>query len=233
VRVVVLAAGEASRLYPYSDVVPKPMLYVGGKPVLRRIIERLRAHGFTDVLLCVNSKHEAVFRDYFEDGGRFNVSIEYSVSPHPHGTAGELLLAYQRGLLEEEFLLHYADELTRVDYGKLVDFHRAKGRPMATLALVRGVPLEVGVAKLDGNKVVEFVEKPVTHHTVWSGIAVLRTSLVKLYCKHFEDLASKVFPQVIANGGVVLGFVSETDYLDMGTISHYRRACEMAEKGLL
>lgn len=229
-----MAAGEATRLYPYSDVIPKPMLYVGDKPVLRRIVERLKAQGFTDIVLCVNQKHEGIFRDYFEDGSRFSVNIEYSVSPHPHGTAGELLIAYRNGLMDDEdFLLHYGDELTKIEFTKLVEFHRQNGRPIATLALVEKVPLEVGIVKLRNSKVVDFVEKPPINETAWSGVAVLRTNLVSRYCNYFEDFAKDVFPRLIASGEFIYGYLSKTEYLDMGTLSHYRRACELAEKGLL
>jgi len=232
-KAFILAAGEATRLYPYSDVIPKPMLYVGDKPVLRRILERLKAQGFTDIVLCVNQKHEGIFRDYFEDGSRFSVNIEYSVSPHPHGTAGELLIAYRNGLMDGDFLLHYGDELTKIDFSRLVEFHRRNRRPIATLALVEKVPLEVGIVRLENSKVVDFVEKPPINETAWSGVAVLRTDLVSRYCNYFEDLAKDVFPRLTASGEPIYGCLFNTEYLDMGTLSHYRRACQMAEKGML
>jgi len=232
-KVFVLAAGEATRLYPYSDVIPKPLMYVGDKPVLRRIMERLNEHGFTDIVLCVNQKHEGIFRDYFEDGSRFGVRIEYSVSPHPHGTAGELLIAYRNGLMDDDVLLQYGDELTKIEYNRLVEFHQMNGRPVATLALVQNIPLEVGVVKLKNSKVVDFIEKPPIGEIAWSGIAVLRADVVSRYCNYFEDLAKDVFPRLIAAGESIYGYLSKAEYLDMGTIQHYRRACELAEKGLL
>jgi len=234
-KAFVLAAGEATRLSPYSDIIPKPMMHVGDRPVLRRIIERLKVYGFIDIVLCVNTKHEGIFRDYFEDGSRFGINIEYSVSPHPQGTAGELLIALRNGLMDndEDFLLHYGDELTKIELDRLLDFHERHGHPIATLALVKNVPLEIGVVKLENDKVVDFVEKPPIKEPAWSGVAILKIDVVSRYCHYFEDLGRDVFPRLAGSGEAIYGYVSEAEYLDMGTISHYRRACTLAKEGKL
>src|SRR5881296_3504483 len=113
-QAVVIAAGEGERLKPYSDLFPKFMFPVKGKPIGRIIIERLVSFGLRRIILCVNNKWRGYIKDYFEDGTRFGISeLLYSQSDKPLGTAGEVRNA--RRFIEDDFLVYYGDVLTNID----------------------------------------------------------------------------------------------------------------------
>ena len=209
---------------------PKAMLPVGGKPVIRWIIEGLKKHGLIDILICINSNFNGVFRDYLEDGSRFGVKIQYSVSDRPLGTAGEVFNARKR--IGGSFLLYYGDELTPVNLSELIEFHRTRHDGLATLALVKNVPLEVGLVELDRDRVIEIKEKPPIEKTTWAGIALLEQRIFK-YMKGEEDFASRVFPRALSSGEVIYGYVSDALWLDVGTLSHYKKADDLAKAGKL
>src|SRR3989304_10015596 len=112
-KAVVIAAGEGERLRPYTEIIPKIMFPVGGKPIGRIIIETLRYYNFTEIILCVSKQWSSYIHDYFNDGNRFNVRIEYSESDKPLGTAGEGKNAQH--LIMDDFLIYYGDVLTKIN----------------------------------------------------------------------------------------------------------------------
>lgn len=245
-KAIVLCAGGGSRLYPFSDLIPKSMMPVGGKPVLRWIIERLRLYAFKKIVLCVNKKDCAVFQDYFGDGSRFNVEIEYSVSDNPLGTVGEVLnaknLLIDEGDLTADFLLYYGDTLTQIELDRLYTTHeRARQRDgLVTLALVKNIPLDFGIVEgkafrwTKGLKITRFLEKPPLEKNVWAGVAIIDPQVFSLAkAKTGEDFGADLFPRLLINNLKIYGMQSNADWMDVGTISHYRRACKLAEEGRL
>lgn len=222
-----------TRLWPYTSILPKALLPIGGKPVIIWILERLRQHGFEDVVLCVNEE----FKDQFEYqlslmADRLQLDVKMSTSPRPLGTAGEIYNA--RRYIDGPFLLHYGDELTKMNLSGLWSFHISKLDAIGTLALVRGVPIEVGVIKLRGNLVADFHEKPPLDRYTWAGIAVLEPEILDFVTEpEGLDFALDIFPSVLRAGKKLYAYKSGALWLDVGTIGHYRRALELAKKGLL
>ncbi|MGH9922715.1 MAG: nucleotidyltransferase family protein, partial [Nitrososphaerales archaeon] len=118
-QTVILAGGRGERLRPLTDTVPKPMVKVSETPFLLVLLNLLKKYGLRKTLLCVGYKAE-VIRDFFGDGSRFGLHIEYSVEPEFLGTAGALKHATK--LLEEEFLLLNGDTFVNVDYNDFISF---------------------------------------------------------------------------------------------------------------
>lgn len=224
-RAFVLAAGTGNRLQPYTSLIPKPLLPVGGKPCIRYIVERLSRQGFRDIVICVNESHLPMFQYDMRD-----LDVSFSVSKQPMGTAGELLNC--RELIDGDFLIHYADELTKVDFKKLTELHNSKNDGLGTLALLNRFPLPVGLIKLEGGEVREFREKPSIEAFFWVGIAVLREDILK-YLRHGDDFARDVFPKVLNEGKKIHAHVFENEWIDIGNISRYKHANELAKKGLI
>lgn len=224
-RAFVLAAGTGSRLQPYTSLIPKPLLPVGGKPCIRYIVERLNRQGFQDIVICVNEIHLPMFQFEMRD-----LDVSFSSSKKPLGTAGELLNC--RELIEGDFLIHYADELTNVSLEKLVDIHNTNSNGLGTLALVNKFPLPVGLIELEGSEVVAFMEKPSIKASFWVGIAILREEIFK-YATIGDDFAKDVFPRVINDGKKLYTHVFEAEWIDIGNISRYKHANELAKKGLI
>jgi len=229
-KALVIAAGEGTRLWPLTTVLPKAFLPVGGRPVSRYIVERLARQGFKEIVFCINKHFETQFKDYFEDGSRFGVNIEYSSSEVPMGTAGEIVNA--KKFIDGPFIMHYGDELTFVNLRELADMH-LKRKAIATLALVTGIPIEVGVVALNSDDTVKgFIEKPPLDKYTWAGIAAMDEEILN-FMKKDEDLASVVFPRLIKSGKKILAYKSDARWLDIGSISHWKIADKLAAEGSL
>src|SRR5581483_6607120 len=145
-KAVLMAGGEGSRLRPLTIGRPKPMVPIVGKPVMEHIIELLRRHGITDIVVTLQYL-PGVIQDYFGDGSAFGVNLTYSVEDQPLGTAGSVKLAMSH--LDDTFLVISGDALTDFDLTKILDFHR-QNDAAATLTLYRVPnPLEYGVIITD------------------------------------------------------------------------------------
>ena len=231
-KAFLLAAGEGTRLQPYTSVIPKSLLPIGGKPVLRWILERLKFHGLTDVVLCINKSFQDQFEYHVSNSHNLGFNVEFSISDRPLGTAGEIYNA--RKFIDGPFILYYGDELTKVNLTEMMRFHKTKKDGVGTLALVCGVPIEVGVVDANKDVICNFHEKPPFEKYTWAGIAILEPEILKFIKKpEGLDLAKDVFPSVIKSNKRLYAYKSDAVWLDVGGLAHYKIANEMAKKGLL
>src|SRR6059058_1658720 len=123
-KAVVMAGGEGTRLRPLTSNQPKPMVPIVGKPCMEHILELLKQHGMTDVIVTVAFLPQAI-RSYFGDGEPLGMRVGYSVEESPLGTAGSVRLAADQ--LDETFLVISGDALCDIDLTALIDFHKQKG----------------------------------------------------------------------------------------------------------
>jgi mannose-1-phosphate guanylyltransferase/phosphomannomutase len=235
-KAVVMAGGEGSRLRPLTINRPKPMVPLVDRPVMAHIIELLKIHGITDIVITVQYLAN-VIQDHFGDGSSYGVHIEYSLEDQPLGTAGSVKNAEQ--LLKEPFIVISGDALTDFDLSKIIEFHNARGA-MATITLTRVPnPLEYGVIIVDEHGAVkQFLEKPrwseVISDTVNTGIYVLEPAVFKYIEKgKFTDWAKDVFPQMLRKDEPLFGYVAEGYWTDVGTIEEYIRASRDYMSGLV
>ncbi len=164
-QIVILAGGLGTRLRQVVSDRPKSMAIVNGKPFLEHLIIYLHKQGFRDLLICSGYKHDMI-KDYFQDGTKFDVRINYSLESEPLGTGGALKNAYD--LLEKEFLVVNGDVLMEVQYTDFVEFHK-KNNSNISLAVTKVVnPERFGVIILDSNNnITSFVEKGITSKEVY------------------------------------------------------------------
>jgi mannose-1-phosphate guanylyltransferase/phosphomannomutase len=226
-KAVVMAGGEGSRLRPLTINRPKPMVPLVDRVVMAHIIELLKLHGITDIVVTVQYLANAI-QDHFGDGSSQGVRIEYSLEEQPLGTAGSVKNAEH--LLQEPFLVISGDALTDFDLSKIIGFHNAR-EALATLTLTRVPnPLEYGVIILDEEGAVkQFLEKPswgeVFSDTVNTGIYVLDPAVFKYIEKGvFTDWSKDVFPKMLRKGDALAGCIAEGYWTDVGTIEEYMRA---------
>lgn len=203
---LLLAAGVGSRLRPYTDATPKPMLRIGGRPILGYNLALLSAAGFDDV--TINLHHlPGVVRAYAGDGAAWNVRVRYSEEPELLGTAGALLpLAADFG--RGTFAVLYGDNLNDLDLGTMLRLHRERGA-VATVALYQRADVtSSGVAELgDDDRIRRFVEKPqpgeTTSHWVNAGVVVAEPALLALVPRdRASDLGRDVLPLLAARGAL-------------------------------
>jgi NDP-sugar pyrophosphorylase family protein len=218
--VVLMAGGLGTRLRPLTENVPKPMLPVGGRPLLEIIVGNLAAQGFRRFRLAVNYKAEAIER-HFGDGSQLGCEIGYLREPKPLGTAGCLSRLGERPT--SPFVVMNGDLLTALDFRRMLDFHRSTGA-RATVALrehAQQVPY--GVARSEGDHVLEIVEKPVHKWMVNAGIYVLDPSALDLLDGD-RVVGMPELLNTIARDGRVAGYPLKEYWIDIGRHEDLQRA---------
>lgn len=205
---MVLAAGKGTRLGIASDV-PKPMISLGGKPILEHTLEWLRRSGVSDVVINLHHQRDRI-RDHFGDGSRLGMRITYSVEEALLGTAGALVPV--RDQFTSTFLLVYGDNYYRCDVGRFVDAHRRHGG-IATMALhERADVSQSGVARMEEDgRIVEFVEKPANPDAcgrmVNAGLILLEPSVFRYFPARLPaDFSRDVIPSAVAGGERLYGY---------------------------
>ncbi len=133
-KAIILAGGLGTRLQPYTFFIPKPMLPLGNKPLLEHIIEWLKndENNFDDIIICVSYLHRTI-EDYFEDGKRFGIRIEYARSDRPLATAGQLLTA--KKFIDDRFVCVYGDSIYEFPLTEMINEHDRLGA-FISMALV-------------------------------------------------------------------------------------------------
>ena len=151
-KTVIMAGGKGTRISSVASDIPKPMIKIEGKPVLEHEIECLREQGFTDLIITV-SHLGSIIMDYFGDGDRFGVNIQYFNEETPLGNAGALFKL--RDKLDSDFLLLNADAIFDVDFNRFVDFHRTHGGLVTLFTHPNNHPYDSGVLIASENGAVE------------------------------------------------------------------------------
>jgi len=219
--VVIMAGGEGKRLRPLTESCPKPMLRVGGKPLLEIILEQCVEAGFQHFYLSVNYLKKQI-QDYFGDGARWHVRIEYLEETQPLGTGGALSLLQQKP--KGPVLVLNGDVLTRVDYGRLLRFHDEQ-QAAATLC-VREYTTQIpyGVVRMDDLHVLTLEEKPVMSNYVNAGIYLLDPALFDLVPQNqFFDMPT-LLEKAMQHQHRVSAFPIHEYWLDVGHPETLERA---------
>ena len=222
-RVVILAGGKGVRLAPLTEVIPKPLVPLGGMPIMEVVVRQLAAQGFGRITLAVGYLSELI-QAYFQDGSRWGVSIDYSLEQQPLGTAGPLT---QIPNLSDTFLVMNADILTNLDFRELVAHHRAK-RNLATIGAHEcQVKIDLGVIIKNGHgRIRDYLEKPTTTHLVSMGVYVFEPEVLSCIdgpgYLDFPDLVKRL----LAAEKQVGYYPFDGYWLDIGRHEDYSRASQ-------
>lgn len=220
-KVVLMVGGLGTRLRPLTNNVPKPMLEVGGKPILETIVKKFISNGFTNIIMCVNYKSE-IIEEHFGNGEKFGVNIEYIHEEKRMGTAGALTLLKEKPT--EPFFVMNGDLLTDVSFESLLDYHTIN-ESIATMC-VREYDFQVpfGVVNLDGHHIKSIIEKPIHNFFVSAGIYMLDPACIDLIPEdEFYDMPT-LFDQLIENGANTVSFPLSEYWLDIGRLEEYEKA---------
>lgn len=176
-RAVILAGGKGTRLRPYTTLIPKPLVPLGGKvSILEVVLLQLRTAGFDHVTLAVNHLSNLIMA-YFGDGGRFGLRIDYSLEEEPLSTIGPLTLIPD---LPDDFLVMNGDILCDLDYRRFFADHCASGAETSVSVFRRDVQIDFGVLQFDENlRLQKFIEKPTYSFDVSMGIYCLSRRVVE------------------------------------------------------
>jgi NDP-sugar pyrophosphorylase family protein len=221
-KVILMVGGLGSRLRPLTNVLPKPLLEVGNKPILETIIANFAKYGFKNIILSVNYKSQMI-ENYFGDGSKFGVSIEYVHEDKRMGTAGALSL--MRNELEAPFFVMNGDLLTNVNFEHMLEYH-LNNHAVATMG-VREYDFQVpyGVVNIDDHHhITSIEEKPIHTFFVSGGMYILDTAVLSYIPDNvFYDMPT-LFEKLIANKQKAISFPIREYWLDIGRMSDFEQA---------
>lgn len=218
--VVVMAGGKGERLRPLTKDTPKPMLKIGGKPILQIILEKFKQSGYENFVICVKYKSK-VITDYFGNGLKFGVKIEYIREKNRMGTAGALSLF--KKVPKEPFFVVNGDLLTNLNFEEMLDFH-SKQNSKATMCIkAYNVKSAYGEVKLNQQKIISIEEKPIHKFFFNAGIYILDPEILKLIPKKFYNMTS-LFKKIIEKKKKTISFPIGEYWLDIGSFNDYEKA---------
>jgi len=219
--VVLMAGGLGSRLRPLTDHTPKPMLPIGGKPILETVIGRFSKQGFSKFVISLNYKGD-IIRNYFGNGHSMGVDISYIDENQRMGTAGAL------GLLEKEpdesFFVMNGDILTLVNFESLMDFHTRNASDATMCIREYGMEVPYGVVRLNKENIISIEEKPIQQFYVNAGIYVLTPETLNLIPRGLPMDMTGLFEKAVEKGMTTLSFPIREFWLDIGKPEDYERA---------
>jgi dTDP-glucose pyrophosphorylase/predicted transcriptional regulator len=175
--VVIMAGGEGKRLRPLTENCPKPMLPIGGKPMLEIIIEQLTSNGFSNIYISVNYLKEKII-EFFKDGSNWNSNIQYLHEDIPLGTAGSLKLIKEK--LDKPLLVMNGDVLTRNKPQKVLHYFNECNSYATMCARNYSIEVPFGIIEMENNNLVQIKEKPAFSYLVNAGIYALDPSIIEL-----------------------------------------------------
>ncbi|HEY3285341.1 MAG TPA: sugar phosphate nucleotidyltransferase [Armatimonadota bacterium] len=227
-KAVVMAGGEGSRLRPLTLQCPKPLVPVANKPVMHHILDLLRRHGITEIVVTLHYLADQILAT-FGDGSDLGLNLHYTLEETPLGTAGSVKQA-EAILKDEPFLIVSGDALTDIDLTALAAFHDDRGADV-TLALKQEPnPLEYGVVVTDAEgRVKRFLEKPdwteAFSNTVNTGIYCLNPIVFSYMQPGVPyDWSHDIFPQLLKEGKPIYGYVAQGYWCDIGSLHDYRQS---------
>lgn len=225
-KALLLAGGLGTRLRPLTERWPKPMALVGNRPWLEHVLLHLKEEGIREFVMAVKHAPDTI-RDYFGDGSRWGVQIQYAVEDSLRGTAGAIKNA--EPLLGARFIVLNADIIQKTPLVPLLEFHK-KSRALVTIGLTEVEdPSHYGVVEQDeSGRIVRFVEKPAPHEApsrrINAGIYVMEKEALAYIPPNREvSIERETFPLLIERHGGVFGFLLNGYWLDMGTTERYRK----------
>lgn len=225
-KAVILAGGLGTRLRPFTEVIPKPLLPIGEKAILEIQIERLRKFGVDEVFLATNYRSDYI-QGFFGDGSRYGVKLKVSCEKQPLGTAGPLSLLKDE--LHDRFIVMNGDILSLVDFGKLVDFSRRMGSVL-TLAIKKEItPFAFGNIRFEGELVTSIEEKPDITMYVLAGIYVMTPEIFPFIPEGTYFGMDHLIKDLLARGVPVAKYELEEYWLDIGRIGDYEKAQDVYE----
>ncbi|WP_080578408.1 nucleotidyltransferase family protein [Sinorhizobium fredii] len=220
--VILMAGGLGSRLRPYTDSMPKPMLEVGGRPILEQIILQFKSHGFHRFYLSVNYMAE-VIKSHFGDGSNLGVEVSYLEEVERMGTAGSLRLLPTEP--DSPFFVMNGDLLTTTDFSMLMQYHLDCGAEATMCLREYTVEVPYGVIQHEEGRLTGFQEKPKHQHFVNAGIYVLNPSVLShVPAEGYFDMPS-LFDKLMAEDPAGATVYPLREYwCDIGRIEDLERA---------
>lgn len=220
-KAIILSGGLGSRLKPFTNAIPKPLLPIGEKAVLEIQIERLASNGFTDIILATNYKSDYI-EHFLGDGSRYGVNLIISKEDKPLGTVGPVTLVKE--YLQEPFLVMNGDILTLLNYSKM--YRYACEQSAIFTAGVKKIitPFSFGNIKFEGNRIVDVQEKPDITSYILAGIYIMKPDIMEYIPNNEYYGIDSLIKELIRKGEHVIKYDIEDYWLDIGRSDDFEKA---------
>jgi NDP-mannose synthase len=226
-KAVILAGGLGTRLKPFTEVIPKPLLPIGEKAVLEIQIEKLKKNGFDEIYLATNYKSDYIEK-FFGDGSRYGVRLMMSKELKPLGTAGPLTLLKDK--LTEPFLVMNGDILSLDSFTDLYNFALKNDNPL-TIAIKKEImPFAFGNIFFDGDYVTDIQEKPDMTTYILAGIYIMTPGIFNYIPENEYYGMDKLLKLLLSKQVPVTKYELKKYWLDIGRLADYEKAQEIYEE---
>jgi len=226
-KAVILAGGLGTRLRPITYEIPKPLLPIQGKTLTEHVFDILKAAGVDEVFLAIGHMSDKI-KQYFKDGKEFGLKIRYLVEDEPLGTGGWMHLMQEQNLVpKEDFIVVNGDNLFDIDFKDMLKLHK-KEKAIITLSLHEVDDIgSLGVVAMQGNKVIDFVEKPkkeeAPSHYISAGYYIFSTEAFDYIPKEKKFMLEKELFPMLAKQKKVAGYISNAQWFDTGTFERWHQ----------
>ena len=221
-KAVILAGGLGTRLRPLTYKKPKPMLPLGGKPMLEHLIRWIKKNNVKEIVLCTSYLHKTI-ENYFGNGKKFGVSIEYAISKKPLATAGQLKTAEK--LVDDTFVCVYGDSIFDFNLKGMIREHKKK-KSFITMSLYEyKTNLKYGVIETNKTgKVSAWHEKPEIRAKINMGCYVMEPEVLSFIPKRKEYGMDDVIKRALARRKKVGSITTKKGFIDVGNMESYEKA---------
>jgi NDP-mannose synthase len=220
-KAIILSGGLGTRLKPFTEVIPKPLLPIGEKAVLEIQIEHLKQHGFDDIYLATNYKSDYI-ENFFGDGSKYGVKLTISKEDTPLGTAGPVKLLEKQ--LTEPFLVMNGDILTLLNYGNMYKFACTKTSMLTIGTKEILTPFQFGNIYFDGDLVTGIEEKPDFRTTILAGIYIFKPEILNLIPTGKMYGMDQLIKDMLSAKLMITRYPIQEYWLDIGKIDDYEKA---------
>jgi dTDP-glucose pyrophosphorylase/CBS domain-containing protein len=225
----IMAGGFGKRLMPLTEKCPKSMLPVSGRPIIERLICKLRAAGIQHVSIATHYRAENII-DHFHDGRDFGIHIEYVEEDCPMGTAGALARISHGDL---PLLVINGDILTSIDFRAMLEFHREHSPAMTVAVKQHDVQIPFGVITTEGVEAVRIIEKPLVRNLVSAGIYLIQPDVCEMVPQDRPYDMPDLITALLDIHKRVVCFPIHEYWLDVGQLEHYEQAATDTARGLV
>ena len=221
--VLIMAGGQGKRLRPFTENCPKPMLKVNNKPILENVLENCISNGFQEFYISVNYLKEEII-NYFGDGKKWNIKINYLIEDKPLGTAGALYLLKKK--ISQPIIVINGDVLTKLNLKKFFDFHYDQQADASMAVRDQKLQVQYGVVKNEGFNFVGIEEKPIISNLVNTGVYIINPSIIdEIIENEYLDMPNLLMNSKI-NGKKICIYPLHEYWIDIGIPETLNKACK-------
>ena len=225
---IILVGGLGTRLRPLTDHTPKPLLPIKNKPTMQHIIENLAQHNINNIILSIGYKADQI-KEYFQDGSQLGVHLTYIYEDQPLGTGGAVKFAASTLPQNEPFYLAWGDNLMDINWTEMHNLHQSS-HTQITMALTPREDVEnFGVAKLDQNKIIQFIEKPPRHlapsNLINAGAFIINPQALNILPKEKSSIEKDCF-EFLAPQNQITAYIHPGQWFPTDTLEKYYHANE-------